>query len=299
MAARIFGDLDGALGRPGWRWMFIIGGVVTFPVAIFGWLTFPGTPQHVKKWIFSPKELAMAKARMAAVGRESSKPVPLQLSSIKRFLARWHFWVLVPWSIVFQQGYLTLSQGTWTLWIKSNHQYSTVQVNNLTAVTPCVAIVFIVSFTWIADRYGHKARLPLFGFAHLVMFLGHLAFVLYNQSSFAYKWFAVATGNVENAMAPVMYAWVNLICSDDSEERAFILSAMLAFAMAFNSWVPLVALPTVEAPRYFKGYLTCLIMQPVAFAGAVLVYYLDRAGRHLRVSLVSRVDEKVDYETQT
>ncbi|EXJ79130.1 hypothetical protein A1O3_08631 [Capronia epimyces CBS 606.96] len=282
LAARIYADLDGAMGRAGWRWMFLVGGVVCLPVAIFGYITFPGTPSHATRWLFTESELALSRARMEAVGRKPNQAVALKLSSIKRFLGGWHFWVLVPWSVIFQQGYLVMPQGTWALWIKSNKQYSGVTVNNLTAVAPCVAIVWSIAFSWISDRYGPKSRLPLFAFAHLTMGLGHLAFVLYDSSPFGYKWFAVAVGQVENSMAPIMYSCANLICANDAEERAFILSAMLAFAMAFNSWVPIVLLPTTEAPRFFKGYLAGLIAQPLSFALAVLVYYLDKDGRRPR-----------------
>jgi MFS family permease len=279
LAARIFANLDGALGRAGWRWMFLISGVVTLPVAIFGYITFPGTPDNPKKWLFTDTELALSRARMKAVGRQSRQTVSINRASLKRFLGRWHFWVLVPWSIIFQQGYLTFSQGAYSLWIKSQKQYSTVKVNNLTTIAPCSAILFIVAFAWLSDRYGHKATLPLFAFAHLIEFLGQLAFVAYDHTPVGYKWFGVAVSQVSNCTVPIMYSWANLICAGDAEERAFVLSSMLAFAMAFNSWVPILLLPTVEAPRFFKGYLEGLIAQPVAFALAVLVYYLDRERR--------------------
>jgi len=48
VASGVYRGLDGALGRAGWRWMFIVGGLVTIPVALFGFLTFPGTPDGKK-----------------------------------------------------------------------------------------------------------------------------------------------------------------------------------------------------------------------------------------------------------
>lgn len=276
IAASISRTLDGALGRASWRWMFLICGVIVFPIALFGVLTFPGTPQHPNRRLFGEDELALARARLDAVGRRSTRTVSFSRASLKRFFGRWHFWVLVPWSVIYQQGYLSSMQNTYALWIRSNEQYSTPTVNSLTAVAPCVGIVAIVLFAWVADRFGARARLPLFAFAHLIALLGHAAFVAYDSSSFSYKWYAVAVSNVENAMVPVMYSWANLICAADAEERAFVLSAMLAFAMACNAWVPILSMPTVEAPRYFKGYLVCLIVQPVSLAVAFLVDYLHK-----------------------
>lgn len=276
MSARISQDLEGVLGRASWAWMFLISGVIVFPVAIFGVLTFPGTPQHPNRRLFTENELFLARARLDAVGRRTTQIFSLSKASLNRFFGRWHFWVLVPWSIVFQQGYASMLQNTYTLWFRSNEQYSTATVNSLTAVAPCVGIVSIVVFSWAADRFGPKARLHLFATAHIIAFVGHIAFVAYDHSPFAYKWYAVAVSNVENAMVPVMYSWANLICTDDAEERAFVLSSMLAFAMACNTWVPILAMPTVEGPRFFKGYLVCLIMQPVSFAVACLINCLHQ-----------------------
>jgi MFS family permease len=189
ITARIFADLDGALGRAAWRWMFLIGGVLTFPIALFGVLTFPGTPQHPNKRLFTEEELVLARTRLLAMGRRSTQKgsIGFTLASVRRFVGRWHFWVLVPWSILFQQGYLSMAQGTYTLWIKSiaaSQHYSTAKVNNLTAVPPCVGIVAIVLFAWAADRFGARSRLPLFVFAHTIAFLGLAAFVAYSHTSF-------------------------------------------------------------------------------------------------------------------
>ncbi len=280
VASGVYRGLDGALGRAGWRWMFIVGGVVTFPVAIFGLLTFPGSTDSKKSWLLTEEEHQLGKERMRIVGRKTKQAVPLRLSSIKRFLGRWHFWVLIPATIIIQQGYLSIGQSTWTLWIKSTKKYDTPTVNNLTTINPAVGIVWIVTFSLLTDRYGHKAKLPIFAFANTLMFISHLAFVLYDKSSFAYKWFAVAVAMVENATMPVWFSWANLICKNDAEERAFVLGAMLAISMAFQTWVPLVTMKTVEAPRFFIGYTTELVTQPIAFALVVLLYYLDKEGRN-------------------
>ena len=276
LTARISQDLNGALGRVSWRWMFLISGIIVFHIALLGVLSFPGTPQHPNRRLFTEDEMELARTRLAAVGRRSTQGFTLSRESLKRFFGRWHFCVLVTWSIVFQQGYLSMAQNTYALWIKSNQQYSQSTVNALTSIPSCVGIVAIVLFAWAVDRFGPASRLPVFAVAHLIALLGHVTFVAYDETSFAYKWYAVAVSNVENATVPVMYSWANLICTEDAEERAFVLSAMLAFAMAFNSWVPILSMPTIEAPRYFKGYLVCLIMQPVALAMAFLVDYLHK-----------------------
>lgn len=72
----------------------------------------------------------MAHERMRLVGRERPKGLPFALSSVKRFFGRWHWWVLVPWNVVW-----ILVMGWWQqhiLWLRAQPQYGIVQVNNYT-----------------------------------------------------------------------------------------------------------------------------------------------------------------------
>ena len=104
LAARIYRNLDGALGHAGWRWMFMIGALCTFPIAAWGAIFFPGALRKTKRWTFTEKEHLIAHERMRLVGRKAPQGMPFAWSSVKRFVGRWHFWVLIPWNIVWILG---------------------------------------------------------------------------------------------------------------------------------------------------------------------------------------------------
>jgi MFS family permease len=136
LAARIYQDLNGALGHAGWRWMFMIGALCTFPIAIWGAIFFPGALRDKKRWFMTQQEHEIALERMRLVGRSRPKGLPFAWSSLKRFFGRWHWWVLVPWNILW-----ILGVGWWQqhiLWLRAQPQYSIVQVNNYTVCTRCV-----------------------------------------------------------------------------------------------------------------------------------------------------------------
>lgn len=78
------------------------------------------------------------------------------------------------------------------------------------------------------------------------------------------------------SLSPVIYSHANLVCAGDAEERAFVISSMLATGTAFNAWVPLFVWPTVEAPRLFKGYTFTTVLQPVYFAFSVFVFIYSK-----------------------
>ena len=118
--------------------MYIVASIMTFPVAAWGYISFPGTPKDGRRWYFTTDEFALAKERMELQGRLNPKGLDLSWKTIRRFFNRWHFWLMIPWNISWLLGYQSLNQGALTLWLKSNKQYATVQVNNFTvSITLC------------------------------------------------------------------------------------------------------------------------------------------------------------------
>lgn len=135
LASRVYQSLDDALDLPGWRWKYIVASIMTFPIAAWGAITFPGTPKDGKRWYFTDEDFALAKQRMILEGRFDPEGLSLSWLSVKRFLGRWHFWVLVPWNVMWLMGYESMVTGSPTLWLRSNEQYSVAQVNNF-SVSP-------------------------------------------------------------------------------------------------------------------------------------------------------------------
>ncbi|KAL3292182.1 putative transporter SEO1 [Colletotrichum asianum] len=279
LASRVYQSLDGALGLPGWRWMYIVASIMTFPIAAWGAITFPGTPKDGKRWYFTDEEFALAKQKMIFEGRFDPEGLSLSWLSVKRFLGRWHFWVLVPWNVMWLMGYESMVTGSPTLWLRSNEQYSVAQVNNFTAISPSIGILFILGFSWTIDKGGQKAIAPLIGAVSLLHFISKFAWIVYDQTSFGFKWFAVAISYIEVSLSPINYSLANLACAGDAEERAFVVSSMLAIRTAFGTWVPIVAFPTVEAPRFFRGYIMEAVMQVTYFSWTCFVVWYSARDR--------------------
>lgn len=64
--------------------------------------------------------------------------------------------------------------------------------------------------------------------------------------------FAFFLTNVADGIAPVLYSWANIICSNNSQERALTLSTMNTLGNTFSVWVPIFVWRTEDAPRYLK-----------------------------------------------
>ena len=108
-------------------------------------------------------------------------------------------------------------------------------------------MALILLYSFLSDQFQTKIHIIVF--QSLLQFSIQLAFPLWNHSSTAYKWAAVATGYGQNALSPILYAWANEICREDAEERAFVVSVMCAMSNVFATWVPLLVWQTMDAPE--------------------------------------------------
>ncbi|GAQ45602.1 pantothenate transporter [Aspergillus niger] len=136
-------NLSGVGGMPGWKWLFIIDGIFTIPVAIIGFLVFPGIPDSPRPFFLSEDDIALAKdrARRANIRR----PGRMTLDVFKRTLKRWHIWVFILcYACMIISSYPTSYMN---LWLEAEG-YSVPQVNKLPTVTYAINIVASWFVAW-------------------------------------------------------------------------------------------------------------------------------------------------------
>lgn len=93
LQAAAYTNLNGVHGMAGWRWLFIIDGCISLPIAFASYWLFPGLPTSPKPWWLSPREHDLARARMRTDGMSESKKIGKRM--LKRVFKRWHFYIAV------------------------------------------------------------------------------------------------------------------------------------------------------------------------------------------------------------
>lgn len=93
LQAAAYTNLNGVMGMAGWRWLFIIDGCVSLPVALMGFFLFPGLPSSPKVWWLTEKDHQLAVGRMKSEGVTDSKRIGKRM--LKRVFTHWHFYVAV------------------------------------------------------------------------------------------------------------------------------------------------------------------------------------------------------------
>ncbi|RYP66643.1 hypothetical protein DL769_005975 [Monosporascus sp. CRB-8-3] len=130
LQAAAYTNLNGVAGMAGWRWLFIIDGIISMPIALAGYFLFPGLPNSPKVWWLKKREQKLAQLRMKHDGVKESRKIGKRM--LKRVFAHWHFYIAVATYVCFQcTSYAT---GQMALWLKHEaelHGTWTVQQINI------------------------------------------------------------------------------------------------------------------------------------------------------------------------
>ncbi|KAI0955576.1 hypothetical protein AcV7_006203 [Taiwanofungus camphoratus] len=88
-----YNGLNGVHGLAGWKWLFIIDGIITLPIAVLGFLIMPDLPTNTPPSMFYSKaQIEMGKRRMEEVGRRP--PARFTKKKVIGFFKTWHLYLL-------------------------------------------------------------------------------------------------------------------------------------------------------------------------------------------------------------
>ncbi|CZR64586.1 related to putative transporter SEO1 [Phialocephala subalpina] len=260
--------LDGVNGLSGWRWNFIITAIFPLALAPIGYFIWPGTPDKPNMRVISQAQLALAKSRFEKTGGRIH-PMPFSLPPLKRIFSHKKVYILVGFlTIVFNCSF---ANGAFLLWVKSLKRFSIPEINNLGTIPPAVGMFFCLFVNFSADmaigRTVAFISLATLNFTVLVIL------AIWNVPEGA-KWFAFAMSSATSAMIPLIYSWANTLLRGDVEERALTLVLMQIIATSTNAWIPLLVWPTVESPKYPKGYPYASVFTIISVAMALSVRFI-------------------------
>ena len=93
LQAAAYNNLNGVHGMAGWRWLFIIDGCISLPIAFASYFIFPGLPASPKPFYLTDREHALARKRMVDDGVRPSKKIGKAM--LKRVFTKWHLYIAV------------------------------------------------------------------------------------------------------------------------------------------------------------------------------------------------------------
>ncbi|KAI0715821.1 MFS general substrate transporter [Cerioporus squamosus] len=272
-----YNGLNGVYGLAGWKWLFIIDGIITVPIALLGFLIMPDLPSNTRpSIIYTQAQIDIGKRRMEAIGRKP--PAAFTRKKILGFFTTWHIYTLVPLYVLFNNG--GGPTNSMIFWLKSfnkpGHQVFTIgQINTYPLGIQAVQVVTTLSYAWWSDIV--RARWPPMLFAgtwSMITCIVLAATPLYEHIT--RRWVFYYFTGAQGGLSGLILAWANELTGHDNEKRSFVVASCNMWAYVVQAWLPIVIFPQVEQPRVFKGNVATACINFGMMSFAMLTLYLSR-----------------------
>ncbi|WQF82307.1 Putative major facilitator superfamily, MFS transporter superfamily [Colletotrichum destructivum] len=265
LLAAIHRNLNGVMGRSGWRWLFIVQGIITLPISFLGFAFWPGLPSSPRRWYFTADEHALAVKRIPTVEQEG-----ITWKTFKYTLSRPMWWICVPCYIFLCQAHYWT--GYMALWLRSTG-YSIELVN----ILPTFIDLLRALSSWLGTTLaGCLSIRGLWTFQASFVLFACIVLSVWNVPDIL-KFCAFYFGGFSGMASPILYSWLNSTLKENYGERGLIISSMMTLGFCGQIWVPLFTFPTVEAPRFPHGYPAATVFEVAMWAFLMFgTWYMKR-----------------------
>ncbi|KXN86384.1 Pantothenate transporter liz1 [Leucoagaricus sp. SymC.cos] len=256
--------LNGKSSLSGWRWLFIIDGIITLPIAFYGYFIFPDLPQTTKAFYLTEEERELAYTRLQ--GEVQVNRSPLSWKLVRRILSRWRWYAC---SLLFAISGETESFGSNNImgqWLKAIGGYTVEQIGYIfdladkpldfypSGVTAVAIASTLVCATWTDYT---RVRWPVLVYMSVACIVASFCILVWSSPT-GLKFFAYYIAGASYAGQATTFAWANEICADDDQERSVVLASMNMWNNVINAWWSIVFYPATDAPRFHKGMIAML-----------------------------------------
>ncbi|KAM5349416.1 hypothetical protein ACJ41O_005921 [Fusarium nematophilum] len=247
-------NLEGVLGRSGWRWAFIINGVCTIAVALAAFVILPGYPERqnpLSKFYLKPRHIEIALARARRVNRKPQIGI-----TPKTFLRCFTFWQLWAIAIAWPIGGNFAPVQFYNLWLKSltnadgTKKYTVAMLNYLPIIGQAAQLLAEIVYSSASDYF--RSRLP-FLYLHSTVNITSLAILIVrpkNEQFYMAGWYMNYTGAVSMML---LCSWASEHLQDEPQVRTVLFASGTLFAYLLSAFVPIAAYPASEAPNWRIG----------------------------------------------
>ncbi|WOO79834.1 Pantothenate transporter FEN2 [Vanrija pseudolonga] len=305
LMAAIYSGLNNRLGMAGWRWLFIICGVISFPCAVWTAIAMPKLPSRAKaNWIFTQREVELARERMPS---ETKIYTGLfKWKDIYRWHKTWHVW-LFPLFFIFACQF-GQAGGSMIFWAKSYNVkgkppvFTVQQINLIPLGMNVIGIMLGLLASWISDGLPGARRWPIMAFTSVmaIIFSISLAATPVHPPHKAQRWLLYYLTPLAGCSAGVTWTAVNETSRGDPEKRAYVSAAMNALAYIFIAWLPIFTFPTYKQPYVSTGlYITAGFGLCAVLVALAIAYFDERDRRRAASAKDAEARQVIDSDGES
>jgi len=271
------GELDGAAGWSGWRWIILINGIPTVLTALVIPFVLPNSPETAK--FLTPEERRqLVILREAEVGQTKTGQ-HLHKEDVKAGAKDWKTWAFAITQFFGLSMLYSFSVFLPTIIRNLNEDWSSQVVQALTIPVYFSGFAVYIASAWFSDRIQQRGLFCVAGFA--TSMLGYI-FLIINRGlglSFA-GCFIVAFGLWTATGAGFTWVGVN---NPRYGKRAFSSGLQISIGNSAGVAAPFLY-STVDAPEYYPGYGATIGMLAVGICIYVAMHFWYRSANKKKLS---------------
>jgi len=259
MQSAIHETLDGQSGLPGWRWLFIINGIMTVVSACISFYTIPDYPNNTRAHYLRPAEREVAKLRLKTIGKRTqsltAQPIGPLLLHAGKIMFSWEFALLflayAPWAWAqWANFYFNLFLDSLTN-ADGSKRFSVSQVTSIPIGAYGISIASAILFASLSDRLQMRWQLAIFINMVQLFCTSILAAWPASDDLKMAAYFITFTTVINETL---IMSWMGDTFKKYPTERAVIVAWAISLLSVGNASMPLALWPARQAPNYKYGY---------------------------------------------
>ncbi|KAI1637004.1 retrograde regulation protein 2 [Biscogniauxia mediterranea] len=268
----IYSSMNGLGGLPGWRWLYIIDGIITLPVAAYGYFFFPDTPHTTTAPYFSDEEKRLARERCPLV-----EEVPIiSRSFVSKVFRSWYFYGFGLLWILGNCSESLGNQSLMNLYMQGHPErhYTIYQLNNYPTGLQAVGIASTLIWATATDIFGGRW---VSGYYVAMTAICTAVILLVPTTSVAGQYAAYYWSGTIYCIQGTFFAWANDSMRHEPRTlRAVIIACMNFGGNVFQAWWPLIFYRADAAPDFTIGMYAMIGIGSGMAIWVTVMLYMER-----------------------
>ncbi|KAJ8663999.1 hypothetical protein O0I10_000275 [Lichtheimia ornata] len=262
--------LDGAAGMRGWKWLFIIEGLIGVVIGLMGFFLIPDYPHNTR--FIKDDERRVAIKRLERQGKKVIA-TGLNLQTLRNIATTPYVYLFILIFTCMQLGMGILQQFAIIL---KEMGYEASFANYMTVPVWCFAAIVIVTQGYLSDKYGHRHWHIQAGAVWTLIW--YILLVAVNNGHVPIPLLYVCVYMVVPVLgiSPIMMTWNNEIHQCDPETRALAIAMVNSIGNLAPNFINVAAWTVTQAPAFRLGKIVTTATTAAMIVMCAIVYILER-----------------------
>ncbi|KAG2220874.1 hypothetical protein INT45_004042 [Circinella minor] len=261
--------LDGAHGMRGWKWLFIIEGLIGVAVGIAGFFLIPDYPHNTRWILHEEREIAVKRLE-----RQGKKVIAtgLNMTTLRNVSTTPYIYLFILIFTCMQLGMGILQQFPIIL---REMGYEASYANYMSVPVWCVAAIVIVTQGYLSDRYSKRHWHIQAGAIWTLLFYVLLVAVNNGHVPIPLLYVCVYMVVPVLGISPIMMTWNNEIHQCDPETRALAIAMVNSIGNLAPNFINVAAWTVTQAPEFRIGKIVSTSTTALMIILCLIVYILE------------------------